>query len=173
MLQAETFDMHSFQTRTGTTFLALTEPHTAEAADLLRTLWVPGPGPRRRHRCCRPRPRRRGCCWRPACLPCLPCPGLPCSLPSTCGVNKLVLRLLGAYWNPKSARELHCSYVLKISVGPPPRPPRRVYELYCDYVLKNPFHEMDQVIKSEQFDQALVASMAAINRRPGWGATAS
>eukprot|EP00887_Chlorella_sp_A99_P007437 scaffold2.g7437.t1 len=81
LMQAETFDMHSFQTLTGTTFMALTEPHTPEAADLLRGL---------------------------------------------------------------------------------------VYELYCDYVLKNPFHEMDQVIKSEQFDQALVTSMAAVNRR--WGA---
>ncbi len=27
-----------------------------------------------------------------------------------------------------------------------------VYRLYCDYVLKNPFHEAEQVIKSELFD---------------------
>ncbi len=43
----------------------------------------------------------------------------------------------------------------------------RVYELYGDYVLKNPFHEMDQVIKSELFDQNLVAAIGSINRR--WG----
>jgi hypothetical protein len=40
-----------------------------------------------------------------------------------------------------------------------------VYDLYCDYVLKNPFHEMDQVIKSELFDSGLVAAAAAANRR--------
>ena len=44
-----------------------------------------------------------------------------------------------------------------------------VYELYCDYVLKNPFHEMDQVIKSELFDQNLLALLAAVNRRWGVG----
>lgn len=80
VMQAETFDMHSFQTLTGTTFMMLTEPHTAEAADILRTT---------------------------------------------------------------------------------------VYELYGDYVMKNPFHEMDQVIKSDLFDQNLIQAMAAINRR--WG----
>ena len=46
---------------------------------------------------------------------------------------------------------------------------RSVYELYCDYVLKNPFHEMDQVIKSELFDQNLLALLAAVNRRWGVG----
>jgi hypothetical protein len=45
-----------------------------------------------------------------------------------------------------------------------------VYELYGDYVMKNPFHEMDQVIKSELFDQNLVQALTAINRR--WGAMA-
>jgi hypothetical protein len=29
---------------------------------------------------------------------------------------------------------------------------RRIYELYCDYVLKNPFYEIEQVIKCELFD---------------------
>lgn len=33
-----------------------------------------------------------------------------------------------------------------------------VYELYCDWVLKNPFHQMDQVIKSEAFDERLVGA---------------
>jgi hypothetical protein len=28
----------------------------------------------------------------------------------------------------------------------------RLYELYCDYVLKNPFYEIEQVIKCELFD---------------------
>ena len=37
VMQAETFDMHSFQTLTGTTFMMLTEPHTPEAAEILRT----------------------------------------------------------------------------------------------------------------------------------------
>jgi hypothetical protein len=36
-MQADTFDMHSFQTLTGTTFMMLTEPHTPEAAEILRT----------------------------------------------------------------------------------------------------------------------------------------
>ena len=49
------------------------------------------------------------------------------------------------------------------------QPYRSVYELYCDYVLKNPFHEMDQVIKSELFDQNLLALLAAVNRRWGVG----
>jgi hypothetical protein len=43
-----------------------------------------------------------------------------------------------------------------------------VYDLYCDYVLKNPFHETDQVIKSELFDQNLIEEVAAISRR--WAA---
>ena len=51
----------------------------------------------------------------------------------------------------------------------PAQPYRSVYELYCDYVLKNPFHEMDQVIKSELFDQNLLALLAAVNRRWGVG----
>ena len=44
-----------------------------------------------------------------------------------------------------------------------------MYELYCDYVLKNPFHEMDQVIKSEQWDTNLTAALSAANRRWGVG----
>jgi hypothetical protein len=43
--------------------------------------------------------------------------------------------------------------------------PCSVYELYTDYVNKNPFHEIDQVIKSELFDQNLLATVAAVNRR--------
>ena len=31
-----------------------------------------------------------------------------------------------------------------------------VYRLYCDYVLKNPFHEAEQVIKSELFDGKII-----------------
>jgi hypothetical protein len=37
LLQADTFDLHSFHTLTGTTFMLLTEPHTPDAAELLRT----------------------------------------------------------------------------------------------------------------------------------------
>jgi trafficking protein particle complex subunit 4 len=29
----------------------------------------------------------------------------------------------------------------------------RIYELYSDYVLKNPFYEVEQVIKCELFDE--------------------
>ena len=29
---------------------------------------------------------------------------------------------------------------------------RKVYEFYADYVLKNPFYELDQVIKCDLFD---------------------
>ena len=36
-MQADTFDLHSFHTLTGTTFVALTQPHTPEATELLRT----------------------------------------------------------------------------------------------------------------------------------------
>lgn len=57
---------------------------------------------------------------------------------------------------------------------PPPSPhtntyTRRgsIYNLYCDYVLKNPFHQMDQVMKSELFDSNLIAAMTAANRRYG------
>lgn len=32
---------------------------------------------------------------------------------------------------------------------------RQIYELYADFVLKNPFYDMDQVIKSEYFDSHL------------------
>uniref|UniRef100_A0A7S3G9P7 Trafficking protein particle complex subunit n=1 Tax=Palpitomonas bilix TaxID=652834 RepID=A0A7S3G9P7_9EUKA len=32
---------------------------------------------------------------------------------------------------------------------------RQIYEFYADFVLKNPFYEMDQVIKSEYFDAKL------------------
>lgn len=78
LMQSDSFDMHSFHTLTGVTFMLLTEPHTPEATEILRTT---------------------------------------------------------------------------------------VYELYCDYILKNPFHEMDQVIKSELFDAHLVPRITAINRR--------
>ena len=37
-LQADTFDLHSFHTLTGTTFMMFTEPNTQEAAELLRTV---------------------------------------------------------------------------------------------------------------------------------------
>ncbi len=33
----------------------------------------------------------------------------------------------------------------------------RLYELYCDYVLKNPFYEIEQVIKCELFDENVEA----------------
>lgn len=32
-----------------------------------------------------------------------------------------------------------------------------MYELYCDYVLKNPFYEIEQVIKCELFDESVEA----------------
>ncbi|KAL6759170.1 component of TRAPP complex [Haematococcus lacustris] len=32
---------------------------------------------------------------------------------------------------------------------------QRIYELYSDFVLKNPFYEIEQVIKCELFDEAL------------------
>ncbi|GAX76886.1 hypothetical protein CEUSTIGMA_g4332.t1 [Chlamydomonas eustigma] len=41
---------------------------------------------------------------------------------------------------------------------------QRVYELYTDYVLKNPFYEVEQVIKCELFDQHLEA---LVRRYPG------
>ncbi|KFM26287.1 Trafficking protein particle complex subunit 4 [Auxenochlorella protothecoides] len=81
LMQADNFDLHSFQTLTGTMFMMITQPNTPESAETLR--------------------------------------------------------------------------------GP-------VYELYADYVLKNPFHEMDQVIKAELFDSHLVATLSASNRK--WGA---
>lgn len=37
-----------------------------------------------------------------------------------------------------------------------------VYRLYCDYVLKNPFHEAEQVIKSELFDGKIVELLQRI-----------
>ena len=37
LLQADTFDLHSFHTLTGTTFMLLAEPQTPDAAELLRT----------------------------------------------------------------------------------------------------------------------------------------
>jgi hypothetical protein len=37
LMQADTFDLHSFHTLTGTTFMLLTEPHTPDATELLRT----------------------------------------------------------------------------------------------------------------------------------------
>jgi hypothetical protein len=52
-----------------------------------------------------------------------------------------------------------------LSVSPPSL--HSVYELYCDYVLKNPFHELDQVVKGELFDAGLMAAVGAANRR--WG----
>jgi trafficking protein particle complex subunit 4 len=78
IMQAEGFDLHSFQTLTGVIFMMLTQPHTPEAADILRTI---------------------------------------------------------------------------------------VYELYCDYIMKNPFHEVDQVVKSELFDTNLINKMKAVNQR--------
>lgn len=41
---------------------------------------------------------------------------------------------------------------------------RKAYELFADYVLKNPFYELDQVIKCEPFDIHLQALVAAYNR---------
>lgn len=38
LLQADTFDLHSFHTPTGTTFMMVAEPNTPEAADMLRTM---------------------------------------------------------------------------------------------------------------------------------------
>ena len=54
------------------------------------------------------------------------------------------------------------------ALGPAPDARCSVYGLYCDYVLKNPFHEVDQVIKSELFDLGLVDAVTALNRR--WAA---
>lgn len=38
---------------------------------------------------------------------------------------------------------------------------RDVYRLYCDYVLKNPFHEAEQVIKSDLFDRRIADVLAS------------
>ncbi|KAG7670994.1 hypothetical protein Ndes2526B_g01239 [Nannochloris sp. 'desiccata'] len=78
LLQADGFDLHSFHTLTGVTFMMVTEPSTTESTEILRTT---------------------------------------------------------------------------------------VYDLFCDYVQKNPFHETDQVIKSELFDTNLVAAATSLNRR--------
>jgi hypothetical protein len=37
LLQADNFDLHSFHTLTGTTFMMLTEPHTPDVTELLQT----------------------------------------------------------------------------------------------------------------------------------------
>jgi hypothetical protein len=39
-MRADGFEVHSFQTLTGTTFMAVAEPNTIEAAELLKTTWV-------------------------------------------------------------------------------------------------------------------------------------
>mmetsp|Transcript_46511 Transcript_46511/g.114116 ORF Transcript_46511/g.114116 Transcript_46511/m.114116 type:complete len:139 (-) Transcript_46511:37-453(-) len=36
---------------------------------------------------------------------------------------------------------------------------RDVYALYADYVLKNPFHTLDQPIRSEKFDRHVLAKL--------------
>jgi hypothetical protein len=36
-MHADTFEMHSFQTLTGTTFMMLTEPNTPDVQDILST----------------------------------------------------------------------------------------------------------------------------------------
>ncbi|MEO2192381.1 MAG: trafficking protein particle complex subunit 4 [bacterium] len=38
-----------------------------------------------------------------------------------------------------------------------------VYRLYCDYVLKNPFHEAEQVIKSDLFDGKIVQLLHGVS----------
>jgi hypothetical protein len=37
LLQADGFDLHSFHTLTGVTFMMVTEPNTTESSDILRT----------------------------------------------------------------------------------------------------------------------------------------
>lgn len=41
----------------------------------------------------------------------------------------------------------------------------QIYRLYCDYVLKNPFHEAEQVIKSDLFDAKLVELLSSSIQR--------
>lgn len=41
VLHADGFDLHSFHTLTGTTFMMLTEPNTQEAPGILRSTYVP------------------------------------------------------------------------------------------------------------------------------------
>jgi Sybindin-like family len=40
LMQADTFDLHSFHTLTGTTFMAVTERQTTEAAEVLKGTYV-------------------------------------------------------------------------------------------------------------------------------------
>lgn len=53
--------------------------------------------------------------------------------------------------------------LLTTACRPRPRAPSRaratsrIYELYADFVLKNPFYEVEQVIKCELFDEAVDA----------------
>jgi len=44
---------------------------------------------------------------------------------------------------------------------------QRIYELYADYVLKNPFYEVEQVIKCELWDEALEALVRRQGAGPG------
>jgi hypothetical protein len=45
---------------------------------------------------------------------------------------------------------------MRLTAAHSPQPTQtRIYELYSDYVLKNPFYEVEQVIKCELFDTAV------------------
>ena len=64
--------------------------------------------------------------------------------------------------------DLHClqtatgiKFLLVVEVQAPAVPDLlgRVYESYADYVLKNPFYELDQVIKCDLFDEAVAEQL--------------
>jgi len=40
---------------------------------------------------------------------------------------------------------------------------KTIYELYADYVLKNPFYELEQPIRCEQFDIQLDRLVSSLN----------
>ena len=116
ILQADGFDLHSFHTLTGTTFMMVTEPNTQESAEILRT---------------------------------------------TYGITKMNLHK-SIYISKKKSTSARFTFDLSCLLM------CRVYDLFCDYVQKNPFHESDQVVKSELFDTNLVKALTAMNRR--WAA---
>ena len=95
LLEAETFDLHCFQSLTGVKFLLIVEPHTPFVPTFLQ---------------------RCGPAWH-----------------------------VDTHSAPGAAVLNGCA--------------RRIYEMYTDYVLKNPFYEVEQVIKCELFDEQVDATV--------------
>ena len=152
LLLADTFDLHCFQTLTGTKMIMVVQPNTPDIDALLQDT------------CALSR------CFPTAAL------AQPCMQAQHSGAQSTVhsVSVRAAQLCTEAHMGKPGDHLCELAAMDVRRYLMcwvmwlcRVYDLYCDYVLKNPFYEVEMPIRCELFDQNLFRLINSVHRR--WG----